>query len=105
MLTNRLDVEVQKKSKKIVLKLNGAAFNPKSFSPTLMKLIKYLDSCPPDEIFEHGDVARKLGLHASYIKDNVRMKELADYTAIAGQRRYVGSPRAIRELKRQMGEE
>ena len=88
-------------AKPITLKFNGKAFSPVS---PLKKVIQYLDSCPHDEIFDHYEVSERLGLPRRYIGDRYIKGGLERHAAKAGGRLYVGHPKAIAELRRQMEE-
>jgi hypothetical protein len=87
---------------KTVLKLNGQPFNPYLRSPALLRVIQFFQSAPKDEIYTAREVAAKLRLHFSYLKDKALDPQLAPYSHLVGPKRYYGNPAAIAELKRQM---
>lgn len=91
--------------KKITLKLDGKPLSLVRTPPSLVKMSTFLKSAPTDELFSAQELARvlKLSHHGMNEMRFTQAPELVDCTFKIGNTRYWGHPKAIAELKRQVG--
>lgn len=83
------------------LKLDGQPFTPK-LAPRIV-IQKFLSESPADEVFTSRNLAEKTGLMQQQVKDSVQAI-WPDFHCIVARTRYWGNPKAIKELRRQVGE-
>lgn len=84
------------------LKLNGKPFDLRPLAPSIQKLLAYLDKSPQDEIFTAPELCTRAGVASDYLSQSDRLKAFDGYTATVGRQRYMGHPKAIQELQKQL---
>ena len=92
------------KTNAVSLKLNGKPLVLNDASPCTKKLVSFLNSTPADELFTAQELCRKGGFSLNTVKNVGLMDEFKDLSLKAGRIRYWGSPKAIAELRRQVGQ-
>lgn len=84
----------------IRLKLGGKPFSLTQPKPSVVVIKKFLDAAATDEIF----TSQSLKDTAKVSNFDVYVSDLAEYTQKLGRVRYWGHPKAIAELRRQVGQ-
>jgi hypothetical protein len=90
----------------IQLKMEGKLFSMARPKPTVVALQKFLDAAPADEIFTPSLLAPAVKINFKTLTsgDLHGAPELQPYTSRVGNYRYWGNPKAIAELRRQVGQ-
>jgi hypothetical protein len=89
--------------KTITLKVGGKVFDPNPPSPKLLAIVAYLDKKPADELMTGDQLAAALKTSRQYVDDLSRHPRMSNYQQKTGKCRYFGNPKAIAELRRQVG--
>lgn len=70
-------------------------------SPLIKKVKAFLDKTKPGTLFHNEQIAGAVGCNISSLRTNDNPAFLRDYYAVVRQKKYWGSVKTIRELRRQ----
>lgn len=92
----------------MVLKLNGKPLVLNPASPTLEALKRFLDKSSAEDLFDFWQLKEKTGVGRTFLKNTAAADpQMSPYTHIVRINgtltRFWGHPRAIAELKKQVG--
>jgi hypothetical protein len=83
--------------------LNGKPLDLDGPTPSVRRVLTFLDAAPEGELFTGPQLASSLGLAPSFCKDNGGNPLFAGYSQKWGGKKLWGNKAAIAELRRRIG--